>query len=242
MTHELIRVAIEENSKGTMIHLVDMPGAFTRAKKLDDAIKKVINEAKMYKKWVGNDNEHIEYNVEIVQQDITNAYLDDGDSEILVFTDKELISTSFNKLKKLAVKSAKDFQSLYDSIPDKEYSDITKINKKTFLDKVPANANEMLSHVDEVKVYYLDRINIPFPKENGDFISNRNTAIELLESSPEALTNKVFHKDNEYWTTVKVLRRFIWHDRIHARALYRFAVKEWGYKTINNSFNFKFDS
>ncbi len=43
---ELIRLAVEENHKGTMIHLIDMPGAFTRAEKLKDAITKVTDEVR----------------------------------------------------------------------------------------------------------------------------------------------------------------------------------------------------
>jgi len=31
--------------------------------------------------------------------------------------------------------------------------------------------------------------------------------------------------DGEQWTETKVLRRFIWHDRIHAKALYRHGLK-----------------
>ena len=31
--------------------------------------------------------------------------------------------------------------------------------------------------------------------------------------------------DGELWTETKVLRRFLWHDRIHAKALYRHGLK-----------------
>ena len=36
----------------------------------------------------------------------------------------------------------------------------------------------------------------------------------------------------------KVLRRFIWHDRIHAKAMYRMAVKTFGSNVVPNIFQF----
>jgi len=241
---ELIRIAVEENYRGTMVHLIDMPGAFTRAKELDDAVNKVIDEARMYESWLGkthNESEYLEYKVEIVQRETTNAQLDDGDTEILIIRDKDLDSTYFQQLKMLALKSAYDFQKLYDSIPDKECNDISKI-RATFYGKVPSNAKEILFHVDKVTAYYLSRINIDFSRDKNDLVANRIQSLELIESNKEAMSNPIIFIDNEYWTTAKVLRRFIWHDRIHARALYRFAVKKWGYGNIYDAFSFGMNS
>lgn len=235
---ELIRVAVEENPKGIMIHLIDMPGAFTRAEKLSDAISKIVGEAKMYASWVGKTYQQSAYKIEIVQKETTQAQLDDGDTEILTLRDKNFDASYFQHLKMLALKSAEDFQKLYDSLPNKEFIDITK-NRTTFYGKIPSNAKEMLFHVDEVKTYYLSRINISFSEEESDFVSDRYKSIRLIESGNQACCNQLFFVDDEYWTTAKVLRRFIWHDRIHARALYRFAVKIWGYTNISNVFSFE---
>lgn len=237
---KLIRVAVEENHKGTMLHLVDMPGAFTRGKTLDEAMAKVMGEARMYQSWAGVNYKELkllEYEVEIVQNETTNAQLDDGDTEILITRDKDLDPDYFNQLKMLALKSAEDFQRLYDSIPDKGCDDDSKL-RTTFYGKVPSNAKQILFHVDKVTAYYLSRININFPEDKNDLVANRIESLKLIESDKEAMKNPVIFVDNEYWTTAKVLRRFVWHDRIHARALYRFAVKKWGYDNICDAFNF----
>ena len=42
----------------------------------------------------------------------------------------------------------------------------------------------------------------------------------------------------EDWSLRKVLRRFIWHDRIHAKAMYRMATKVFGAESIVNPFYF----
>ena len=36
----------------------------------------------------------------------------------------------------------------------------------------------------------------------------------------------VFDVDNELWTLKKVLRRFVWHDRIHGKAMTRILEKQ----------------
>jgi len=237
---ELIRVAAEVNEKGTMLHLIDMPGAFVRAVKLDDAVDKVIDEARAYKRWIydiGKNPEHSGYTVEIAQRETTNARLDDGDTEILISRDKNMDPAYFRHLKMLAIKSANDFQKLYDSIPDKEYNDDSK-NRTTFYGKVPSNAKEMLIHADRVTSYYLSRIRLDFTGDGNDLVKNRIQSIGLIESDISAMHNPLVLIDDEYWTTAKVLRRFIWHDRIHARALYRFAVKQWGYNRICDAFCF----
>lgn len=42
----------------------------------------------------------------------------------------------------------------------------------------------------------------------------------------------------EEWSLRKVLRRFIWHDRIHAKAMYRMAIKTFGPDVVPNIFCF----
>ncbi|GAK00699.1 hypothetical protein [Geomicrobium sp. JCM 19055] len=55
---------------------------------------------------------------------------------------------------------------------------------------------------------------------------------------PNYLQNKVCKGSyDELWTLRKVMRRFIWHDRIHAKSMYRTANSRWG-ETIENPFYF----
>lgn len=37
---------------------------------------------------------------------------------------------------------------------------------------------------------------------------------------------RVYNIDNEEWTIKKVLRRFIWHDRIHAKSMVKILRKQ----------------
>ena len=42
----------------------------------------------------------------------------------------------------------------------------------------------------------------------------------------------------ELWSLRKVMRRFIWHDRIHAKAMYRMANKTFGPGSVPDVFHF----
>jgi hypothetical protein len=58
--------------------------------------------------------------------------------------------------------------------------------------------------------------------------------MRIRDSSMETLTSlwrengnsKVYNVDNEAWTLKKILRRFIWHDRIHGKAIHRILRKQ----------------
>ena len=60
-----------------------------------------------------------------------------------------------------------------------------------------------------------------------------------MKAQPDFLNNSVFDGSyGEKWSLRKVLRRFIWHDRIHAKTMYRIAVKTFGIEAIPNVFKF----
>ncbi|HPD13102.1 MAG TPA: hypothetical protein PLP15_07155, partial [Bacilli bacterium] len=87
--------------------------------------------------------------------------------------------------------------------------------------------------------YYFGEIKVKVGNE-PDILACREEGFKLLEENPDLLANKVFVGSyNELWSLAKVCRRFIWHDRIHAKALYRLAAKKFGEDQIANSFCFR---
>ena len=74
----------------------------------------------------------------------------------------------------------------------------------------------------------------------GTILACRMRGFALLEARSDFLDNSVLMEamgKNGFFA--KVLRRFIWHDRIHAKAMYRMAVKTFGVDVIPNIFKFK---
>jgi hypothetical protein len=75
---------------------------------------------------------------------------------------------------------------------------------------------------------------------DGTILECRRRGLAALEKRSDFLKNSVFKGSyGEYWTLRKVLRRFLWHDRIHAKAMYRMAVRLFGKNEIPNVFAFE---
>ena len=147
-----------------------------------------------------------------------------------------LTADEYEKMKALALKSSKDFLALYESIPDKSATAI--VERKTFYGTVPRSADEMYEHTRNVNEYYFAEIDID-ADNSGNIYECRKRGFEILETKPNYLDTLVIEGSyGEDWSLRKVLRRFIWHDRIHARAMYRMAVKVFGAENIANPFCF----
>ena len=227
----------EHNGNDTLLYAVDYIGAYTRSESLEIAKAKMPGEVVSYLKWLGDDtSDNIE--VVITQEKDSELAIKDADSDVLFGSEKApLRADEYEKLKALALKSAKDFLALYDSIPDKSATAIAE--RKTFYGQVPRTADEMYVHTKNVNEYYFAEIEVD--ADNGDNIFEcRKRGFEALEAKPDFLGIAVIEGSyGEDWSIRKVLRRFVWHDRIHAKAMYRMAVKVFGAENIANPFYFE---
>ena len=97
----------------------------------------------------------------------------------------------------------------------------------------------MYRHTRSVNAYYFEEIGVDADND-GTILDCRRRGFEALEKHPGYLENSVVEGSyGESWTLRKVLRRFIWHDRIHAKAMYRMAVKIFGEAAVPNVFCFE---
>lgn len=231
----MIKAVIEYNYKGCMVFAENYIGAFTRGKSIKEAFDKLPSEIEQYCKWAGtsyipNDS------IAIVKKVFSQATVQDADTEILFDSETlPLTGEEYEQLKTLAFKSAKDVMALYSSIPEKDKTNLQP--RKTFYGEIPRSANEMLEHINQVTYYYLKQIGVRPTDDNPDVLGNRQKAFSALETIPDFLNNPVvIGSFEESWSLRKVLRRFIWHDRIHAKAMYRMASSLW--VEIENPFSF----
>ena len=140
------------------------------------------------------------------------------------------------QLKTLVIKSAEDFYRLYQSIPDKNKSEL--IIRKTFYGQVPRTAEEMYLHTKSVNSYYFAEIDVDADND-GTIVECRKHGFELLEQKENFLENQVIEGSyGELWSLRKLMRRFIWHDRIHAKAMWRMAKRTFPDCEIENVFYF----
>lgn len=231
-----VRCIWEHNGDDSLLYAENCVGAFTRGDSLVVAIGKMQEEIKAYMKWI---DEAIpeEVNVVIVQEKESELDIKDADSDVL-FDEEESALTleEYIRLKELALKSAKDFQALYEAIPDKEKSILPC--RKTFYGPVPRTAEEMYLHTKNVNSYYFGEIGIDADNE-GTIVECRVRGFEELEGTSDFLSNRLQEGSyGELWSVRKVLRRFIWHDRIHAKAMWRMAKKTFEKSDVDNVFKF----
>ena len=234
----LVDAAVEYNDEGYLIHSCNYIGAYVRGRTKDEALGKFKDEISRYAMWSTGEYLPVSCAMEIniIQEKKSSLDVADADSDIIFESELMPInSDEYEAMKALVLKSAEDFELLYKSIPDKGATSLKE--RKTFYGQVPLTAEEMYVHTNRVTAYYFGEIGTSTDFKSG-ISNNRTEAFRLAERIPEYLKNTVhIGAFDELWTLRKVMRRFIWHDRIHAKAMYRMAVRMWGsYKICNPYF------
>ena len=229
----------EHNGNDTLLYSVNYVGAYTRGNSLESAMAKMRTEIVAYSSWIGQDCKQ-KINIEIIQEKDSDLRIADADSDILFDTERAPLSREeYEELKALVLKSARDFYDLYSSISNKNESCLP--HRQTFYGAVPRTAQEMYEHTKNVNSYYFAEINVDVDNE-GTIYDCRKRGFERLEQTPGFLDNVVIEGSyDELWSLRKVMRRFLWHDRIHAKAMYRMAVKTFGAFGADNTFKFIID-
>ena len=224
----------EHNGDDTLLHAANLPGAYTRGPSLEAALEKMPAEAAAYLRWRGEAVPE-GFEVRVVQDAPCSLQVADADSDVLFLSEREPLSRQeYAELKRLALKSAGDFLLLYSSAPCKSASAAPP--RPTFYGQTPATAREMYLHTKNVNSYYFGEIGVRADNQ-GSILDCRRRGFEQLEQHPDLLSNRVFEGSyGESWTLRKLLRRFIWHDRIHGKALYRMAARVFGETSVANPF------
>lgn len=232
----IIKCVWEHNGNDSILYANNFVGAFTRGASKEAATLKMPEEIRHYQLWRGETpSEGLD--VEIVQEKDSDLQVKDADSDVLFITEEEPLSfEEYQFLKSLAMKSAEDFYALYSAFPDKNQS--ANPIRKTFYGAVPRTAEEMYQHTKNVNAYYFSEIGVESDND-GTIVSCRARGFDALEAIPDYLSLAVVTGSyDEQWSVRKVLRRFIWHDRIHAKAMYKMGVLTFGEGAIPDVFGF----
>lgn len=226
----------EHNGDDTLLHCTDFLGAYARGDSLAAALGKMSAELRSFLAWSGRDCTE-NFSLEVTEEKKSNLNIRDADTDAIFNCERQPLSTSeYDELKTLALLSAKCFLQLYDSIPNKDVTSLAE--RKTFYGAIPRTAREMYEHTKNVTDYYFGEIGVSCDND-GDIYVCRKRGFDLLENRRDFLKNNVVVGSyGEEWSLKKVMRRFIWHDRIHAKAMYRMALKTFGRDGIPDLFCF----
>ena len=215
----------------------DYPGAYSRGADLETAKAKMQAELSSYSRWIGIPLPE-EMETEIVFDVPSDLNIADADSDVLFPSEtKPLTVEEYMSLKALALRSAENFYQMYQAVPDKKH--LISPRRKTFYGHLPCTAEEMYQHTKNVNSYYFGEIGID-ADNCGTILECRLRGFQALEDTPDyLLSTQINGSFNEVWSVRKVLRRFIWHDRIHAKAMYRRSVAAFGPGSVPDIFYFE---
>lgn len=184
----IINCVWEHNGNDTLLYAANFIGAYTRGESLEIAKAKMPQEIVSYCNWLGMEAEG-KAEIVIVGEKCSELTIRDADSDVLFESEQAQLTTEeYEALKALALKSAKDFLALYESIPDK--SAAAAPERKTFYGRVPRTANEMYEHTKNVNTYYFAEIAVE-ADHDGNIYECRKRGFESLESNPDFLQNTV---------------------------------------------------
>jgi len=222
-----LSVGLETNGLGFLGFMIELPGAFVRGETERNALSKVHAEASAYSRWARNPSEPPS-EVMVVQRHNCKLHVEDADGEILLDADRGVMGKAeFKTLADLAIYSGETFDRIYAASELKDWVDTARI-RLTFNGQAPKTIREIFEHVNRTQKYYLSRAGLGLPEETRDnFLGIRRNCLARLEELFNQTGNSaVFNVRDEEWTLKKILRRFIWHDRIHGKSIYRILRKQ----------------
>lgn len=231
--NEIVSVALETNGKGFLGFIVELPGAFIRGRTEEEALSKVRREISAYMRWLGL-KKKANCKCKVVQRHQSKLMVEDADNELIFEDDKcAMKEEEFQNLCNLVAYSGETFLKLYNNAMHKDWIDEARI-RKTFWGDNPKTIQEIFEHVRLTQYYYLSRTKVAFSEREKEFLKIRQMCLKKIEELWRKFDNSlVFEMDNELWTLKKVLRRFIWHDRIHGKAITKILEKQKGLGVIN---------
>ncbi len=235
-----LNAVLEYNDRGATLWSTAYPGAFARGETPADAARKLPAACRRFRMWAklpleaaGTGDEE----VRCLRKMKVDAAVEEGFTTALLPQEKLAMDMArYTALKTLCLASARDFEALFASIPQKDRALLK--SRRTLYGKVPVTAREMLGHVEGYQRAYARIFGLDLGDGQG-LLADRKRLFVLLESQPGYLSDRVvLAPDGEQWTLSKLLRRLLWHDALHGRALYRKAITFWQKERIKNPFGF----
>lgn len=230
-----MKAALEYSENGCILWSLGCPGAFARGRSREAAAAKLPSDVAAFCRWAGWDVPGGE--VDIVEEKYQpDMKVEDADSDMIFARERQpLTAEEYAALRGLVLKSARDLDTLYASVPDPDAP--LGEPRATFYGEYPNTARRMFAHTNSVTAYYVGEMGAEVDSLPGCH-ENRLNGLTAMETLPDFLElPPVEGSYGEEWSVRKVLRRFLWHDRIHARAMYRRAKAVWG-ERIADPFRF----
>lgn len=218
-----MEIAYETNGHGFMGWPADLPGAFVRAATMAQVRAKLDCELHAWSAWLNQAAPTVTTWHESTVT--TAAVIDDGDSEILLDTDRRGYPSQddlANDCVLLVISAAKVdlIQAQCRTIADKVDPAMVRT---TFYGPTFATTAGQYRHIIDTQHYYLQNLGVDAQWNDGPLVNSRQAVAQALVQAWRRDGNRVLTDPggDEEWSIRKVARRLIVHDRLHARAMNR---------------------
>jgi len=212
------------------IFVQELPGCYSRAPTLDEATAKVPRKIKEFLDWLRRHGEPIDeadYEVEVELSEKIDGYwpVNLGDSQALFRADlRPLDKEEVERCIRYMRYAREDAINLYLSAPPDALE--WKPDQST-----PRHIKRIAEHIAEVDLFYIERLRgrrfrdwpLTFLEVSNELASMRLSNLTKDEMScavsyhpPGGWTGTT---EAEGWTARKALRRFVWHERLHAATI-----------------------
>ena len=177
----------ETNGKGWLIWAAQCPGAFARGATENEALAKLPGDVRRFLRWAGEPAGDITVTPGAPIE--SSLHTEDADSDLLLEADcAPMTEADYAAAKLLVLKSARDFCTLFENIPNPDIS--PRAPRTSFYGPVPRTPREMYDHTNHTTAYYMAAFGIPF-ENMPDLYANRLQALAEIEDREELLTGKV---------------------------------------------------
>lgn len=224
-----VHVGCEIDREGqVMAWVAELPGCYARGRNLDEALEKVPLAVYEFCAWLDAHGEDLSspgpVTIVAVEQVEVTTDLGKAESSAWFSFDRELPAGAA----KLAVRAAQYARSdLLDLVPTL-HDDMRGIR----LEGVTRTLEQTLDHLILADVWHVIRTLPPNTTEGRDYLLRavRDACLPLLVRAADEGDNghMAFYPSltrrtdpGEEWSGAKVLRRYVWHDRVHYRHLKR---------------------
>ncbi len=205
--------------------VLDLPGCYSAARSYEDALADAPARIAEYFRWLsshGSGSPLAREAIEVNVRETFRAYPSEDDYLVNAFfsDDRRPLSQAevHNGLRLLEY-TRRDLRRVIRPLSSQELH-------RTISGEVQGSIEGILRHVAWAEWWYLDRLNLAFPREAmaGEILSllERVRAHTRLQWPQLADSSLITERMGERWSPRKVVRRTLWHERAHTQQIARY--------------------
>lgn len=208
-------VCAEEMDGRWIAHVPDLPGCYSSHVERDTAIASAPEAVEAYVAWCASHGIRVSgVSPPMVVSEVVRSWQYEPDYEVNAFfaADRPAFATDeLPEIKRLLAATRKDLLAVVDSL------NLDDLQRALPGERWPIGG--VLHHVARAELWYLDRLGLAFPR--AELAPEPLEAIEqvrrhTLSVLPSLSSNTgVVALAGEIWSSRKVIRRTLWHERDH---------------------------